>query len=178
MKLIFRDDCISKETELAILKHVHEQFLNHHRTHTLSLICNGLERNIPLIDYINSTTNWNLCIHGWDYVNYSLLSKTQIADDLDKCILKIEELFGTVPETWYLPWNGWTKESGFDLVPRVADIAIYHGVDVDIDCDHISHAVEVLESHRNLVTNTVYFHSWERADLELLPNLFFLTRKI
>ena len=175
-KLTIRDDDISKDTDVSILKYVHDQFLLHHKTHTVALLCNRLEENKKLVDYINKTHNWNLCIHGWTHDNYCLMSEQKIASDLDRCILKMEELFGNVPEVWYLPWNGWTKDMGFDLVPRVADIAIYHGVDIDTDCDHISHAVEELENHRKLVTNTVYFHSWDKADLELLPNLFYLTR--
>lgn len=178
MKIVFRDDDINYQTDIKVLKHIHEQFLKHHKTHTIALICDQLEKNKELINYINSTTNWELCIHGWTHDNYSLLPKQRIEDELDNCILKIEELFHITPEKWYLPWNGWTKENGFDLVPRVADIAIYHGIDVDTDCDHISHFLKVLEEGKVPPTSTVYFHSWDIEDLKLLPNLFFLTEHL
>lgn len=177
MKLIYSDNDISKKTPIDLIKYVHNQFLIHHRTHTIAVICEGLEQNRQLLDYVNTTTNWEICIHGWTHDNYCLLPKEKIAEDLDKCILKLERCFGVTPEKWYLPDNGWTEEKGFNLVPRVADISIYHGIDVDTDCDHISHAVEELENGRKVVTNTVYFHSWDANDLMLLPNLLYLTEK-
>jgi len=177
MNYTLRDDDISKDTGIDLLKFIHNQFLTHHRTHTVALICKDLELNTSLVNYINKTHNWDLCIHGWDHINYSLASKDQIAEDLDKCILKIEELFGVVPEKWYLPWNGWSPEKGFDLIPRVADIALYHGVDVDNDCDHISHFVASAKDGVRPSTSTIYFHSWDTEDLKLLPSLFYLTEK-
>lgn len=175
--VVYRDDDINKETPAQLMKFVHQQFINSHKTHTIAVICEGMEKNKDLVDYINHTHNWDIGIHGWTHVNYCLMKKEQIADELDKCILKIEELFGVTPEKWYLPWNGWTKNCGFNLVSYVADIALYHGIDVDVDCDHISHYIEVLESGEKPVTDTVYFHSWDVNDLKLLPDLLFLTRK-
>jgi peptidoglycan/xylan/chitin deacetylase (PgdA/CDA1 family) len=177
MKFTFRDDFYQKKTDVRLATYVHNQFITHHKTHTVTMVCDGLEKNKDLINYMNKTHNWDICIHGWVYENYALMSKWRIEDELDKCILKIEELFGVVPEKWYLPWNGWTAKHGFDLVPKIADLAIYHGVDVDIDCDHIDHMTEVLESGRKPTTNTVYFHSWDVEDLKLLPNLLYLTRR-
>lgn len=177
MKFTYRDDFFSKDTDVSVARYIHEQFLAHRQTHTVSIVCDGLERNKSLIDYINKTHNWELCVHGWTNENYALSSKQKIEDDLDKCILKIEELFGVTPEKWYLPWNGWVAGKGFDLVPRVADLAIYHGIDVDIDCDHISHFTEILESGKKPVTRTVFFHDWDVEDLKLLPNLFYLAEK-
>lgn len=175
MKLVIRDDDISKLTDVSVLKHTHEQFLNAHLTHTVAFICDGLEKNRELINYINHTHNWELAIHGWNHHNYCLMTKQQIEDELDKCILKITNLFGVEPEKWYLPFNGWTKDKGFDLIPYVADIAFYHGIDVDTDCCHISEALDKLESGKKITTNTVYFHSWDIEDLRLLPTLLFLT---
>lgn len=176
MKFIFRDDDISKNTTLDLIKYVHEQFLLHHQTHTIAVICEGLEKNKPLIDYVNSTKNWDICIHGWTHSDYCSFPKSKIEEDLDKCILKIEECFNRVPEKWYLPNNGWSAGSGFNLVPKVADISIYHGVDVDTDCDHISHFTKLIEDGGTPTTNTIYFNSWDREDLMLLPNLLYLTR--
>ena len=175
MPLTIREDDVGKLTDVQVLKYVHEQFLNSHVTHTVAFLCDGLEENIPLVEYINKTHNWNLAIHGWNHHNYCTMTKTQIEDELDKCILKIDNLFGVVPEKWYLPFNGFVKDKNFDLVPYVADIAFYHGVDVDNDCYHISDAVVELELGRKLNTDTVYFHSWDREDLKLLPTLLFLT---
>jgi peptidoglycan/xylan/chitin deacetylase (PgdA/CDA1 family) len=175
LQIIYREDDVSKLTDVSVLKYVHEQFLNNHLTHTVSFLCDGLEQNIPLIDYINKTHNWNLAIHGWNHHNYCMMSKTQIEDELDKCILQIDNLFGVVPEKWYLPFNGWTDKDGFDKVPFVADLAFYHGIDVDIDCYHISDAVPALEKGEKLRTDTVYFHSWDREELKLLPQLLYLT---
>lgn len=176
MKLVYKDN-ISQDSQLDAVKYVHRQFLTHHLTHTVAVTCQGLETNKPLIDYINKTHNWDIQIHGWTDDNYALMPKSRIEDELDKCILKIEELFGVVPERWYLPWNGWTPQNGFDKVSYVADIAIYHGVDVDVDVDHISHFISVLEAGGKPPAPTVYFHHWEEEDLKQLSNLLYLTRK-
>lgn len=177
MKLIYREDDISKDTTLEAIRFTHTQFINSHKDHTIAIICEGLESNKELIKYVNSTKNWNFAIHGWTHDNYCLMPKARIEDELDKCILLIEKLFGEVPEKWYLPWNGFVHGKGFDLVPYVADIALYHGVDVDNDCDHISHFVETLEHGKNPVSDTAYFHGWDTEDLKLLPQLLFLTEK-
>jgi peptidoglycan/xylan/chitin deacetylase (PgdA/CDA1 family) len=176
MKLIFREDDVNKDTDVAVLKYIHEQFLDNHLTHTVSFLCDGLEKNTKLIDYINSTTNWDLAIHGWNHHNYCVMSKSQIEDELDKCILQIDRLFNVVPEKWYLPFNGWVKDIGFKKVPFVSDIAFFHGVDVDIDCYHISDAVPALEKGEKLNARTVYFHGWDVEDLKLLPNLLYLSQ--
>jgi peptidoglycan/xylan/chitin deacetylase (PgdA/CDA1 family) len=175
MKLVYRDDDVGKLTDVEVIKHIHNQLLENHKTHTVAFLCDGLEQNKPLIDYINKTHNWNLCIHGWNHHNYCKMNKSQIEDELDKCILKVEELFGVVPEKWYLPFNGWVEGKEFDLVPYVAEIAIYHGVDVDIDCYHISDAVAEMELGRKITTDTVWFNNWDIEDLKLLPQLLFLT---
>jgi peptidoglycan/xylan/chitin deacetylase (PgdA/CDA1 family) len=177
MKLIYREDDINKNTSLEAIKFTHQQFVRAHKDHTIAIICEGLENNTEVIDYINKTKNWNFAIHGWTHDNYCLMSRSRIEDELDRCILLIEKLFGEVPEKWYLPWNGWTKNQGFDKIAYVADIAIYHGVDVDTDCDHISHFLKHLEAGKNPVTDTVYFHGWDVEDLKLLPTLLFLTEK-
>ena len=177
MKITFRDDDIGRTTDISVFKYIHNQFLDHKKTHTIAILCDRLEENKELINYVNTTHNWEICIHGWTHENYSLLPKDRIEEDLDKCILKIERYFGVTPEKWYLPWNGWTKDNGFDLVPRVADLAIYHGIDVDVDCDHISHFTKTLEEGKKPATRTVYFHNWDIEDVKLLPNLLYLTSK-
>jgi len=178
VRLIFREDDVNKDTDVSVLKYIHEQFVNNHLIHTVSFLCDGLEKNVDLIKYILSTKNWDLTIHGWNHHNYSLMDKNQIEDELDRCILKIDNLFGTVPEKWYLPFNGWTKEFEFQRVPFITDIAFFHGIDVDIDCYHIVDAVNALEKGEKLNTKTVYFHGWDRKDLELLPSLLYLSQQI
>jgi hypothetical protein len=174
MRITFRDDDIGFDTDYRIIKNIHEQFLDHHLMHTASFLCKDLEKNIDLINYINKTKNWNFCVHGWTHKNYSLASKAEIEDEIDKCILKIDELFGKTPEVWYLPFNGWTKADGFDKVPYVADIAIYHGMDVDTDCDHINHFIKSLRKGEKPASRTVYFSCRDRQDLINLPILFYL----
>jgi len=173
MRIRIRDEGINKNTDVRTLKYIHEQFLENHLTHTISIICDGMWRNKPVIDYINSTTNWDIAINGWVAHNYCNLSKTDVEDELDKCILEIEKLFGVTPEKWYLPYNGWCPNSGFGLIPKIADIAFYHGVDVDNNCYHISKFINFFQNGQKPRTNSVYFYSWDINDLMLLPELLF-----
>lgn len=171
MHLVYLDTGINKNTDIAVLKYIHNQFLRHHKTHTVSLLCEELELNPQIIKYINTTTNWELAIQGWEDVDYLPLSKDKIGDDVDKCILKIEELFNVTPERWYV-----NHSIDREIMNRITEIAFYHGVDIDSRCEHISVAIDRLENRKNLFTNTVFFNSQSRDDLELLSTLFFLTR--
>jgi len=171
MRIVYLDSGIDKNTDIAVIKFIHNQFLNHHKMHTVSLLCEGLEKNVPVINYINGTTNWELCIQGWEDVDYLTCSKEKITADLDKCILKIEELFNQTPEKWYV-----NHSIDRDLMKRIKETAYYCGVDIDSRYEHIGYAVDILEKHKNLTTNTVFFNSKVREDLALLSNLFYLTR--
>ena len=176
MKFVIREDDISFETDVEIVKYTHNQYLINHKVHTLAVICDGIEKNRELIRYINNTQGWDIQIHGWTHENYALLSKDRIEDDLDKCILKIEGIFGVTPDKWYLPHNRWIKEKGMDSVARIADLSIYHGVDVDVDCEHITSFNNRLGDGFKPLTNTIYFHNWNIGDLMQLPTLMYLTR--
>ena len=171
MSLVYLDSGINKDTSLDVIKFIHNQFLTHHKVHTVSLLCEGLDKNVPLINFINGTTNWNLCIQGWEDIDYLPLSKEKIGDDLDRCILKVEELFNVTPEKWYV-----NHSIDRDIMNRIIKVAYYHGVDIDSRCEYIGDAIKSLEGKKNLVTNTVFFNSQNRSDLELLPSLFYLTR--
>lgn len=132
-----------------------------------------------MVDYIKSTNYWDIEAHGFVHERYGLYSDQQIADDIDKCIEKIEKLFGVTPKKWYLPWNGWTPELGvgheLDQMERIKYIAELHGIEVDINCDHIGHFSKCLEEGEKPKTKTVYFHSWNKDDVAMLPRLIELT---
>lgn len=177
MKLTIREDDINKNTPVNGLKYSHEQFLDAHQTHTIGLLCDGLEENVDLINYINSTSNWEICIHGWNHHNYCLMNKNQIEDELDKSILKIDDLFGVTPVKWFLPFNGWTQKHGFSKVPWVANIALYHGIDVLNNCQHIKKFLSDLNDCK-LATNIVYYNGWDSSDLALLPELLFFASNL
>ena len=171
MKFVYLDTGIDKNTDISVIKFIHNQFLNHHKVHTVSLLCEGLEKNVPVVDFINGTTNWDLCIQGWEDIDYLTCSKEKIEDNLDKSILKIEELFNVTPEKWYI-----NHSIDRDLMRRITDIAYYCGIDTDSRYEHIGYAVDILEQRKNLTTNTVFFNSKVHEDLALLSNLFYLTR--
>jgi len=180
-RFVFRDDDIASNTELEWFKPVHELFVSNHKTHTISIICNMFETNKTIIDYIKSTNYWNIQIHGWEHERYGLYDEKRIGEELDMCIEKIESIFGVTPSKWYLPWNGWTPELGsgheLDAMPKIYKVAKLHGLEADINCDHMGHFMRELEEGEMPKTKTVYFHSWNKDDCLMLPHLIDLTEK-
>lgn len=101
--MIFRDDDVSKETNLKRFKQIHELFNKYKTIHTVSLICEGIESNKPLLKYLKSQKNIDVQIHAWTHFDFTSDIK-RLYDELPQAIKIIETHFKK-PHTLYPPWN-------------------------------------------------------------------------
>ena len=104
--MIWRDDDISKSTNLKRFKQIHNLFLKYKVLHTVSLICEVIEENKPLIKYLQQQIkNGSIVveIHCWKHYDFTE-NPTQLITDLPKCIEAVTRLFNK-PTTLFPPWN-------------------------------------------------------------------------
>lgn len=165
--MIYRHDDFPQEMNVVSFSNIHDEFVKADKIHTLAILCSLLDspQFIPLINYIQGVDHIDFQLHGWEHKNYCLLDDDTIKEHLEKSLEKLDEKFSVQPTVWYLPWNGWVKGHGFDLVPRVAEIAKDYGLKVMTKCAYLLH---YLKGQRS---NTIYFHGWDQRDVRELINL-------
>lgn len=150
--IIFRNDDISKTTDLKQFKAVHALFNKYKVTHTIALICKDIEDNKQLVKYLKQQKNIDIQVHAWEHYDFTL-EPVRLSEDLPKCVELITRLFKK-PTILYPPWNK------SDL--RVAHIARQLGLEVSNKKISLS---QYLEGKPGEVIN---FHSWDKEckDLE------------
>ncbi len=106
-EIIWRDDDISKKTDLKRFKKIHNLFLKYGVVHTVALICSGIENNKSLIKYLQKqhhNGSISIQVHCWEH--YHLLEDlAKFSGELPKCIEVIEKYFVTTPTILFPPWN-------------------------------------------------------------------------
>lgn len=167
--MIYRDDDLPQAISLSKLNEIQHLFLEHDKIHTMTILCNNLDSNVDFVNFVNNTENIDLALHGWTHVNYSMMDEVNIREDIEKSLEMMNKCFGVKPTKWYLPWNGWIQDIGFDGVPRVAKIALEYDLEVNHECEHINHFLQGRKSE------VVYFHHWDDRDIINLPKLLEIT---
>ncbi len=106
--ITLRDDDIDVHTKLSNLKKIHELFKKYNTVHAIAVICDKIEKNIEVVNYIKSEPLFEIWAHGWNHVDYRQLDEGSIINHIVKCKLKLLEVFGVVPTHFAPPWN-WTS---------------------------------------------------------------------
>jgi hypothetical protein len=152
---IFRDDDISKDTDLKRLKEIHSLFFKYKVVHTVALICKGIEENKELIKYMQKQVkngSMDIQVHCWEH--YKLTDNPgKFNEELPLCIETITHLFGTKPTILFPPWN----LSDF----HINDIAFRNGLKVSTQKMSLS---GYLKGQKEEVIN---FHSWANECVNL-----------
>ena len=107
MSMIYRDDDVSKDTDLKRFKEIHSLFIKYNVLHTVSLICAGIEKNMPLLKYLQQQKKagtLDIQVHAWDHFDFTT-NLPQVVIDLPKCVNAIKNFFAGTPDTLYPPWN-------------------------------------------------------------------------
>ena len=156
MKLVFRDDDVSKDTDLKRFKEIHEFFNKYEVTHTIALICKDIEQNKALVKYIKSQKNIDIQIHCWEHKNLTENLQT-LSGELQKCLQIIRTIFGKQPTILYPPWN----KTSFS----VNNIA--RSLRLTVSAEKISLS-QYLKGVKGEVIN---FHSWADECVDLEPAL-------
>lgn len=144
---IWRNDDVSYETDLRSFQEVQRMFKKHIVLHTVALICNGIEKNPKLIEYINAN-NIDVQIHCWDHVDFPD-DYEKMDRDMPKCIETIEKHFRHRPLVVYPPHN---KSDAM-----VEEIAKNHGLTVSAKKVSLS---QYIRFNGRVGEDVINFHSW------------------
>lgn len=146
--MIFRDDDISCFTDLTTLKTIQGLFDIRNKVHTCSLLMKDLWESKGIWFWLMTTKNIDVALHGWEHIDYSLLSKGEIESDIRKCLTYWEinskramDVYGydyRPIKVFYPPWN----KSSNDLI-EVCDTL---GLEVCTKTK-VSHPDEVWDFH-------------------------------
>lgn len=164
--MIYRSDDLPQSVPLSVLQFAQNQFEGNRKTQTMCILASQLSKRPDFVEFVNNNTHIDLALHGWIHDNYSLLPEDTIKEHLHSSLEAFDYYFNKYPDVWYLPWNGWVKGKGFDLVPRVRKIAKAFGLEVNEIAESIGSVV-----NKGVITDVVYFHLWDQAETQLLPKL-------
>lgn len=167
--MIIREDDFDPRYSLEQVKEVHELFLKYDMMHTTALnVMRGERYGIgpEVVDYIKSTKNWDIQLHGWDHEEYHKWPYHTVIRDLYAGIAYIERVFGKRPIIFYPPWNGDSEH-----IKRACDEA---GIQLSNNAVYIRHYLQKPEKYKD--QNIIYFHSWERPCIDALEPLFKLLK--
>ena len=162
--MIFRHDDFSRVIPLATVKWVHEEFLKRDLIETACIqVCYGgipgLHNNV--IEYLRSMPDYDIQLHCWDHNQYHTWDAERIIQDLSAAMSYIKETFGNYPTAFYPPWNA-DSES-------VTEASAFLGLDLRNKGTYIKHYINAPSAYMD--TTVIYFHSWSKDNLEVLPAL-------
>lgn len=153
--IIWRNDDVSYKTAVNQFDEVHKLFKEHITLHTIALICKDIEKNKPLIDYIN-TNNIEVQVHCWEHYDFTL-EHEKLKIDLPKCVKAITKHFKHAPVTLFPPWNktdatveAIAKENGLSVSHKKVSLSQYIRFEGKVGEDVIN------------------FHSWAYSDIIVL----------
>jgi hypothetical protein len=150
--MIFRDDDVSKDTDLKRFKQVHELFNKYAALHTVALICKDIEQNKPLLKYLKYQKNIHVQVHAWEHFNFQT-DLHKLHEQLPQAVELITRHFKK-PTVLFPPWN---KSS-----IGVEKIAWNNGLKV------MSDKISLSQYLRGVKGDVINFHYWadECKDLE------------
>jgi peptidoglycan/xylan/chitin deacetylase (PgdA/CDA1 family) len=159
--IVFRDDDISKDTDLKQFRVIHEMFLKHNVTHVIAVIAKDIEKHVELIRYIRTTPNFEVQLHCYDHID--LTKNHDVARYHLRAGKKIlERIFNGRVTIWYPAWNkvdDYLIEIANELllIPKPEKISLSNFIS--------------LTNHSNFsnISETINFHYWadECKDLDL-----------
>lgn len=111
MYTLFRDDDISKYTDMTLMREVHQLFIDNKKIHTVSVEVEGLWDNKLVWYWLMTAPNLQIGLHGWNHSDYSVMAITDIIDHFQRSYRYwSERIAGGGYEkrdfvAFYPPWN-------------------------------------------------------------------------
>lgn len=69
--MIYRDDDINKHTDLQTLINIQKLFDKYNKVHTVSILMEGLRESYGIWEWLMTTPNIDIALHGWTHIDYS-----------------------------------------------------------------------------------------------------------
>ena len=131
--MIYRDDDVSKYTDLTTIMKIHELFVLYNKVHTVTLLMEDLWESKGIWYWLMTAPNIDIALHGWGHSDYSKMTYDEIRENLLKCVIywesnivrggwKYKKL-----TTFYPPWNKVSDD--LRRVCEVCDLKINDCVD-------------------------------------------------
>ncbi len=161
--MIFRHDDFDSRENLEIVKKIHEEFIKRDLTETIAVnntIGSAIGWESAVLDYVNSTPNWDIQLHGWVHDAYEHLHYNKVYGDLVASLWHTKKHFSKAdPTVFYAPWNGYSD----NILRACSDLGLQMGG----AGDYIMHYVDWKRRGKDIV----YYHSWEADDVGNIPRL-------
>ena len=161
-KLIIRHDDFDFRMGTEKYIDIHEKFIEKGliETAVIQLTQYGrvqdFERKKELIDYINSTPNWDIQFHCWEHKPYLEMDPNEIIKEVAASLYFINKLFGKTPTVWYPPHNV--------ASPRMEMIAKEFGLKVNTGHLGIEEFVKGGGKINETIEN-IHFHGWANHEM-------------
>lgn len=84
--MIYRDDDINVYTDLNTLDKIQQLFIKYNKIHTVTLIMEDLWESRGVWEWLMTTNNLDIALHGWRHEDYSKKSYEEIKADVSKAL--------------------------------------------------------------------------------------------
>jgi peptidoglycan/xylan/chitin deacetylase (PgdA/CDA1 family) len=153
--------------------HIHEEFIKAGLVETAVLqftTWGNLQNFRPeLIEYINSSPNWDFQIHGWQHEEYDKMKYDNIVKELSACIYWTQRLFKKTPTIWFPPWNRRNE-----VMEKAASF-----MNLTIDNESYDIAKFVREVQAGIYKgHSLYFHGWKADEMVLFYEMIECVKKV
>ena len=128
----YRDDDISKYTDITTISKVHDLFVRYNKIHTVTLIMEDLWDSRGVWEWVTTTPGLDIALHGWRHVDYSKMYQEDVFNhikiSLDHWNVNLARLGKAIPlKIMYPPWNA----SSQCLVDTCAHFGLVVNTDID-----------------------------------------------
>ena len=82
---MYRDDDIAVTSNINLLLQVHSLFIKYNKIHTIAVLMEDIWENKEVWHWLMTAPNLEICLHGWDHKDYSVMSEEDIRHDLNLC---------------------------------------------------------------------------------------------
>ena len=124
--MIYLDYDINRYTDLYTLEKIHKLFLKYNKTHTISVIMECLWDSRGVWEWVTTTPNIEVTLHGWRHINYSeqsyvsthfelKLAKEYWNNNRVRCANRSKHL-----TEFYPPWN----DASADVIQACVDLGM------------------------------------------------------
>ena len=108
--MLYRDDDISKYTDLTTIMRIQELFVKYNKIHTVTILMEDLWESRGVWEWLISTPNLDIALHGWNHKDYSELCYVDTLEEIRKSLTywerNLERLDLNIPiKVMYPPWN-------------------------------------------------------------------------
>ena len=171
--LIIRNDDFDFRMQPEFYIAVHEHFIVNDLIETAVIQIAKDDRLInfeaksDVIEYMNTSPNWDLQIHCFNHSSYHEMSYGKIVRDMSAALYHFQELFHRRPTTWFTPHN--TDSEGMQKAAK--------RLGLEINNESIAIQQFVSDAREGVIKgDSVYFHGWNDGEMKYFEEMIELIK--